>query len=317
MYPTPYSNNMLRHPLFRHEVRRVPWGFSEARIRGYSLRVFVLACACIFLAWLLLSLAFSTPPPYSYYQQPASWFVYGSSQQVFVLLILVAIGVNLFLDFASTLAAANSINGEILAGRWDLLRLTALREEGIVNAKHAVAQVRAWRMLAVTVSARMATVILGLFVFSLVPLFLLGDVSFFSGLGESLIREPLGMLFGFAILSLTLIVYVIEPYWRMKAMTALGLVISSYVLNAPLGVLASVGVIFAVWLAQVVIAVMLVFGLGFLLAPTIFLFSSSASFSILYILIAAAITATTIYGFYTLLQNWSLRRVIARVYRSN
>jgi hypothetical protein len=309
---------MLRHPLFRREVHRVKWGFSEARIRHYSLRVLLAAHLLLFVAWLLLSLAFSTPPPYSYYQQSqTAWFVYGASPQVFALLIVATIGVNLILDFGSTLAALSSINSEILGGRWDLLRLTALREEGIVNAKHAAAQVRAWRVMAVTVSSRVATILLGLLIFPLAPLFLLGDSSFFSGLGESFIREPFSAILGFATLVLTLMIYVVEPYWRMKAMTALGMVISSYILNTPLATLAGVGAIFAVWLAQVSIFAILVFGLGFLLSPTIFFFSSNEAFGILYILIAAAITAATIYGFYTLLQNWSLRRVIARIYKSN
>lgn len=183
MYPTPYSKNMLRHPLFRHEVRRVRWGFSEARIRGYSLRVFLTVSIVLFTVWLLLSLAFSTPPLYSYNQQSqASWFVYGSGPGYFLLLIMAAIGVNLILDFASLLSGVNSINGEILAGRWDLLRLTALREEGIVSAKHAAAQVRGWRMLAVTISVRGATIILGLFIFVFLPVIMLGDGSFFTGL---------------------------------------------------------------------------------------------------------------------------------------
>ncbi len=318
MYPTPYSNNMQRHPLFRYEIRRVRWGFSEVRIRSYSLRVFLTVSIILFTVWLLLSLAFSTPPPYSYSQQSqASWFVRGSGPQILLLLIIAAIGVNLILDFASLLSGVNSINGEISAGRWDLLRLTALREDGIVNAKHAAAQVRGWRMLAVTVSIRIATIILGLFIFSFLPLIMLGDGSFFTGLSETLVLEPFAMLFAFAALVLTLAVYVIEPYWRMKAMTALGLVISSYVLNTPLATLASVGAIFATWLAQTVIAAMLVFGLGFLLSPTLFLFSSSATFGLFYMLVAAGVTAATIYGFYTLLQNWSLRRVIARIYKSN
>jgi len=318
MYPTPYSDNMLRHPLFRQEVRRVRWGFSESRIRIYGMRVFAVVCTAIFAVWLLLSLAFSNPPPYSYNQtSTAWWFVYGSSPQTFVLLIFAAIGVNLILDFASTLSAVSSISGEIVAGRWDLLRLTALREEGIVNAKHAAAQVRAWRVMAVTVSSRLSIILLGAFVFPFVPLIMLGDSSFFSGLGETFMRDPFGTLFAFAILITTLIIYVVEPYWRMRAMTALGMVISSYVLNAPLAMLASLGAIFAVWLAQAVILAMLVFGLGFLLSPTIFLYSASSTFGFLYILIAAGVTAATIYGFYTLVQNWSLRRVIARIYKSN
>lgn len=318
MYPTPYSNNMLRHPLFRHEVRHVRWGFSDERIRGYSLRVFLVALVINFLAWLLLSLAFSTPPPFSYYQQSAaSWFVYGSGQQVFALLVFASIGVNLLLDFASTFSGLKSINSEVSAGRWDLLRLTALREEGIVNAKHAAAQVRAWRMMAVTVSIRGVSIILGLFIFAIVPLLVLRDGSFFTGVGQTLLREPLGTLLAFITLVLTLVVYVVEPYWRIKAMTALGMVVSSYVLNTPLATLAGVGAIFAVWLAQIIIVAMLVFGLGFLLSPTIFLFSSNVAFSILYGLVAAVITAATIYGFYTLLQNWGLRRVTARIYKSN
>lgn len=58
------------------------------------------------------------------------------------------------------------------------------------------------------------------------------------------------MLFAVAALVLTLAVYVVEPYWRMRALTALGLVISSYVLNTPLANRRSVGAIFAVWWAE-------------------------------------------------------------------
>lgn len=318
MYPTPYSDYALRHPVFRREVRRVRRGLSEARIRGYSLRIFLIVYVIIFVAWLLLSLVLSTSPSYAYYpQSPTEWFVYQSSPQVFALLIVLTIGANFILDFSSTLAALGSINSEILEGRWDLLRLTALREEGIVNAKHAAAQVRAWRAMAVIVGARVSIIILGLFIFPVVPLIMLGDTGFFDTLGESFFHEPFGTLFAFASLMLTLAVYLVEPYWRMKAMTSLGMVISSYILNPPLATLAGVGAIFAVWLLQIVIAGMLIFGLGFLLSPTVFLFSSSAGFAVFYILIAVAITGATIYGFYTLLQNWSLRRVITRVYKSD
>ena len=60
----------------------------------------------------------------------------------------------LALDYRCMSTALGSINGEIAAGRWDLLRLTLADRPQIVAAKHGAAQVRVWRLMTLIVALR-------------------------------------------------------------------------------------------------------------------------------------------------------------------
>jgi len=257
---SPYM--MLHHPLFRLDSRRVRWAWSTQRLRHYTWGILVVVHLVVFVLWsFLLAL-------YSLMEQSRGTFfvdslIYDTGLDIIGFMMLVVIAAGSLLDLVSLQAAVKTINGEMLAGRWDLLRLTALNERGIVAAKHAGVRLRVWRFTSIVASARLATVVLWLFAAFIAPYLMTGDNVFVEDLLFGVQEEPVSIVVGVVIAGLTALIYVMEPFWRMQSMTALGMVLSAYIVNIPLATLAAMGTMLAVWLLQFFIAVALVFGLGF------------------------------------------------------
>lgn len=316
LFQSPYADDMLRHPLFHLDVRAVSWAWPPRRFWQYSRRILLVVHAVIFLLWALLSVLDAANNPFEPPDYRFSQYFLVNNVNFFYFVMFVAIAANTLLDFRSLQLGLKTINGEITAGRWDLLRLTALHERGIVRAKHAGARLRVWRMTMVIVSARLATVTIGLFAALVAPYLFTGENIIVEGLLDSFIREPLPMLVVLMIGAVTAAVYAVEPFWRMQAMTALGMALSAHIQNAALGMLAAVGGMVVVWLLQVIVVIALVLilgvGLGGLLA-SVMIYASSPLGAALYILFACVVTALTIYGFYFLLEILSLVRVVRRI----
>lgn len=307
----PYTGEMLRHPLFGREVRGMKPAWQPSQFRHTSRRVVLVVHAVIFAAWVLLALLIVGPG------RPGELNTYVSRGMN--LIIGAAVLLDAILDFVCLQGAVKTISGEITAGRWDLLRLTALSDRGIVRAKHAGARLRVWRATMIVASVRAAAVTLLLFNVLILPYVVFGENPSAVGLIDSLISDPFGTLLTFAGIGITFVVYIVEPFWRAQAMTALGMVLSAYIQSVPLALLAGLGVIFAVWLVQVIIVIALVVGLGIGLGAVFspLLFGSSLLAFALYLMVACLVTALTIYGFYMLVQTWSLRRVWNRIQNAN
>jgi hypothetical protein len=303
---------MLRHPLFGLDVRSAKRAWQPQQFVKSSRRLVLIVHLFLIAAWALIALLTIGP------RIPQEFDAYASIS--INVIALLSILLDTILDFVCLQGAVKTINGEITAGRWDLLRLTALSESGIVRAKHAGARLRVWRATMIVASVRAATVSLILLGAAILPAFLFGESSFFEDLLRGLIEEPVSTVLALVVVTITASVYIVEPFWRAQAMTALGMVLSAYIQSVPMALLAGMGVIFAVWLLQAIIVVALVLGLGFGLGTvfTPLMFDNSSSFAIaLYLLIACLITALTIYGFYSLVQTWSLRRVWNRIQNAN
>ncbi len=297
--------------MFRHDTRRLPWGDSEYLLKLYSLRLFLAVQVVSVAVWLVVAgLLYFTLADYdrSFYR-----FATSTLLQADLLLLIAAALASLVLDVVDMRAALNGISGEVLAGRWDLVRLTALHEQGIVRAKHNVAQLQAWRPTVIMAAIRFAGVWIYLISYFLLPGVLLGDSALLTSRFNVMFQAPLeGVLVGLISLCAAAI-YIFEPFWRMKAMTALGLTISSYVLDGPLAMLSALGAIFAVWLGQALVLLSLIFGFG-VFAP-LFFFTSTATFLYVYVLAISLINGLVIYGFYVLVQEWGLRRAVWRITR--
>lgn len=313
---SPYS--MDHHPLFRLDSRRVNWAWSPQRLRQYTWGILTLVHLALFAIWVLLLALYAIFTPGNNLDED---LVYNISLNIVSFVFFVIIAADVLLDFVSLQAAIKSINSEVLAGRWDLLRLTSLNERGIVAAKHAGVRLRVWRFTAIVASARAASVALWGFALFIAPWLVTGENWFVDDLLYEFQDTPFTIPVMILIVALTALIYVLEPFWRMQSMTALGMVLSAYITNIPLATLAAIGAMFAVWVLQVLVLLALLFGLGFgmsaVLAP--FLFSNTVTMlpGFLYVLIACMVTAATIYGFYALLQTWSLRRVWYRIRKSN
>ena len=310
---------MLHHPLFQFDSRRAGWAWSAKRLRNYSWGIVGLVHLAVFGIWVLL-LAL-----YAVIEQGRGTFVsdimtYDVSLSIVGFMMFVVIAAGILLDLVSVQAAVKSINVEVIAGRWDLLRLTSLNERGIVAAKHAGVRLRVWRFTTVIASARLATVVLWLVAVFIAPYLLVGDNAFVDDLLYGIQEDPFSVILGVMIAALTILIYVLEPFWRMQSMTALGMVLSAYILNIPLATLAAMATMLVVWIMQLLVGLALVFGLGvgfsIALSPLLFTDTSFVT-GFLYMLVSCVITCVTIYGFYAILQTWSLRRVRYRLLKSN
>ncbi len=89
-------------------------------------------------------------------------------------------------DCAGIAVAVGGISGELITGRWDLLRLTLLRVERLIAAKHGTAQIRAWRLMALVVGVRVGAVTLLVFMYT-APIFLMVPIAV----------DPLEVAFGY------------------------------------------------------------------------------------------------------------------------
>ncbi len=122
--------------------------------------------------------------------------------------------------------------------------------------------------------------------------------------------EIISMLFAQLMLLVVAVIYVIEPFWRMRMVTALGMAISARARHHSSSVLVSIGALAALWLAQAIIVAALALGVSVVIVPLALVeysvnglvFCSPAIF--LFILIAA------FYGFYTSVRAWSLRYAV-------
>jgi hypothetical protein len=242
---------MGEQPLFKYAVRRVRWAKTVSQLRRYNWRAAIIVHGLIIGLWALMihtsaASYYARNPngPYYYAGHPTEY-----SANFIAVLMLVSVLMNLILDFACLVFSITSIGGEVSDGRWDLLRMTPLREESIVSAKHGLAQVRAWRVMAVVLWMRMAAVILLLLHGFLLPV-LFGGYFFLEDIFRYDFFNPLTLL---VVIGITLAIYVIEPVWRMRALSALGVAISARVFNLVYGFLTAFAVTVGVWISQAII----------------------------------------------------------------
>lgn len=300
---SPYD--MAHHPIFRVDARRVQYA---QRVWPYSRRMLLRVHVILALTVLGIAVFVAT--------NRGLWAVQEVLQGSLAFAIFAIILAGGGIDFASISSALPALSGEVVNGRWDLLRLTSLNDWGIVRAKHAAVRLRVWRATAIIVSVRIATITLGLLIVFLLPLLAFGDNRPINSLLTTFVDDPLGTALALLVFAITLVVYVLEPIWRMQAMTAVGLWLSARIMNHALAMMAGFATIVVVWVLQAVIALALIFGLGFLSSGLVFYpyYDNRSAWPIsLYLLLCCIITSLTIYGFYAILQSVCLRRVSRRI----
>ena len=294
----PQSAAIAQHPLYKIEYKQVRWAKTLPTFRTVSLRVVLISALLTIVVWLLLTwIHAQTFPYYNYY---ISW-----GSEMFLIVIALSFLVGIVLDFMCMSASADAINSDVANGRWDLLRLTALNEQGILSAKHAISQLRCWRTILVMFGLRLGVSIVGLLLV-FVPSLRYANFDAYSVV----------MLL---IIGLMLAVYVLEPFWRARALTALGIYVSSLNRSSSGTFLTAFFALFIVWLLQSAVIGAAMFGvtwiaIGLSTATTAYVYS--LVFALCFNGIWLAILCSAIYGFYHLLEQWSLRRTLKRIARS-
>ncbi|MCE7948829.1 MAG: hypothetical protein DYG88_15510 [Chloroflexi bacterium CFX4] len=163
--------------------------------------------------------------------------------------ILGAIGLMLAADVAHVFTTVTHLGAEMRSGQWDLLRLTALKPQAILDAKYNSAQLRTWRILMLEISLRLFTTLL----IGVPTLFVtITDILRFTNFVDSNLLMICFVLFvqlGIAV------IYVREPWWRMRAIVAVSLAISASVRQEGYAVLAALGMLLAIRIIQVALVI--------------------------------------------------------------
>jgi hypothetical protein len=223
---TPYAAISDGDPLFQYEIRRVRWGQTRQQLVEYSLKVLVIIQALALILWGLFILA--TPNRLT----TSSYVIFSATIAFLGWLFVAGAAAGLFLDCLSITAAVNSIRRDINGGQSDLICLSGMYAEQFVTARYAVVQARAWRIMAVVSSIRLA----------IFPVIVMGVI-----LAPRLLLVVFD-LFIFA--SGYWLIYCIEPLWRMQAVTALGLAISARVHSPSAALLVAMVAIAVLWGVQ-------------------------------------------------------------------
>lgn len=291
---TPHSR-LSRNPLFALETRRIRWGENAQTMTDSSLLLVGAVCITVILAWLLIRLGERYPSRVNDFS---------------ILLVAISLIASLLLDYRCLSTVLGSINGEVAAGRWDLLRMTALEHRQIVAAKYGVAQVRVWRLMTVIVALRVAVSLTAGMSFLLD---LLQDTAW-SGRTSG---EIISVLFGQLMLVVVAVIYVIEPFWRMRMVTALGMAISARARQHVSSLLAGIGALAALWLAQGIIVAAMALGVSVIIVPLGLVEYSVNGLIFCAPTVFLVVLVATFYGFYSSVQAWSLRYAVRWAARIN
>jgi hypothetical protein len=275
---------LTENPLFNLEVRRIHWGSSERALWRYSVRRLEIVVGVLLILW--LGTVHRNPQALDFDGFPA---------------LLVALGLlaGVLLDFASMAAVlSHGIGAD--SERWDLLRLTRLTIAQIVAARHGVAQVRVWRFTIYVIALRAAAALIVLLTYAQRTLVEGAQAGYradwwFSALLGILVVGGVGVL------------YVIEPLWRARMVTALGLALAMRVRNRASALPLALAGLGGLWLASVFLAILIFIGVS-LAFSQVFLLGIFFLQAVICTPLVIAALHVTIYGFYSVVQVGSLRR---------
>lgn len=301
-YLDPYAQPIAAHPLFRVETRRTHWGRAPSQFRRRGLVTIALWAVITSIVWAVFGLGLeqaSTGDPFRY--------GYIRAQDVWLLMLMLSLLGGGVLDFISLFTSVSAISHEITSGRWDLLRLTALNDQGLVAAKQAAAQVRVWPRLMAFVGMRLALIVVG---------FLLLLRSFNLDVSR---EQVLNSLFTSLALIVLALIYLAEPFWRVQAMTALGILMSVRERHAATSLLWSGFSLLAIWLLQALVVGTVAIAVVLLLVVSFSLLEGGGAhlLAVCYDSVMLAVFLSAIYGYNHLLERWSMRRALTRIARLN
>jgi len=271
---TPFSETEFDHPIFRYETRRLRYADTIADFLRYTLRWIGTGVLFAFgLMGAIAALALRSEAQLD----PTFW---GST----CTFALAASGIfGLALDYTSASAGLPAFGHELVSGRWQLLRLTPLREASIILAKHAAAQLRVWRLVMLMIGLRG-----GLLLIWVIALLIAGD-------------SPMLIALAFTIISISA---ALEPIARLRGYSALGVYVSARVISGMGGQLLLWLYLSAFWFIQIVLLVALISLIGpFAL---LMMLSRDASWTAIWMVFVPA-TAVVFIGLALTVRAWALR----------
>ncbi len=291
------------NPVFDYELRHVH-GRRLYQLRNHSLKVL----AGLLIAALLFVLVVDSEGGRSPLRITTTAYSLAS------MTIVASVLVTLVADLFYMLSTVRSIGPSIASGNWSLLRVTTLNESDILKAKFAVVQIRNWRSVEIECAVRLLAAVF----------LILGLIGQILRLPDSTL-DPVNVSMAGIIFVVFGIVYVLEPLWRMRALTAIGLAVSAKFHDTTFAVLVGIGSLLTVRLSQV--GALIFTGCGimqFLDMLTVQLnpsslripFDNDTSEGLLVFLLACLAIAFMIYAFYKVLELAAFQHALRLAFRS-
>lgn len=245
----PFGTFQAANPVFRFGVRRLRFGRSAETLNRRSRALILRVSALVLALWLLLVIGEYLSMSCARVEPVFCYYPLVSVSRTFAIgLALLSIGCDVLLDFVCILAGYNTMRMDSDAVHWDLLRLTPMHLEAIINAQHAVAQTRAWLVSVLVVALRIDVLILVLVTAFALPFIFLRNLGDVIGFGYDFL-----WLSVVTALVLTAFISVIEPLWRMRAMTALGIGLAARFREPTMAILAAAGNVVGLWIVELIV----------------------------------------------------------------
>jgi hypothetical protein len=259
MFRTPHVSIRDENPVFDFELRRVRRLAMPGRLWVYSALLQVVPLLVTMVVYFAsvwdYVIRYGVTSGYSgpYYRYYSDFY---SAWSIFGVVTLVASGLMAFFGGIYYMSVSiHSINTQINNGHWDMLRLTPLGNLTVLRAKEAIAHIRAWRLMHIEIALRIVQVTLvGLLLFfqpdEIAQGRWLNEFGTLSQILGDLIRRPLLTLTQCTLILTIACVWIIEPRWRMRTITTMGLALSARVHNVSMASVMAFFGLFGFHLAQ-------------------------------------------------------------------
>ncbi len=243
----PFRIAGINHPIVRLDIKGIRWMKADPRARlhrmiGRRMRWTVIVALLLILLDLFSLLArfqnFSNGRYYYGSDIPSAYILLGAF--LFSLLMAV-VG-----DFYYMIRSLKAVTPERESGHWDMIRLTPMPPEKVLDAKYAAVQLQSWRVLTVEYIPRFYLFI------AVLPYLYTSSLRYLN------VYSRISNIFNWELvlasiaIFLLLLFYVLEAGWRMRALTAIGLAISSRSRNLTTNFIVGFFVLMGVHIAEVI-----------------------------------------------------------------
>lgn len=314
----PNKNNWILpnevFPLYQMERRKLKWASTHQKATRSLQLIFFAPMLILFIIW--IGFIYRDVLAAS----PNNSFIYYERYSVNYLWVVFAITVTILsflLDFASMVVTFGSMGNEKVFGRWDLLVLAA-EKEPIARSKHAFARLRIARVLTFNLSIRVAVLLLFLFTVTTDGYYMEYGTTL-ENIWRYLLDEPLGFLAIVTIASFIFAFYLLEPIWRVNAITAMGVALSARVRRIALLVPLAFVALALMWILQGIILAVITYGVTWI--PTLiqgFYYDATGEymndwFWFVSYFILCSLYLIAAYLFYRTLKHLAYKRIYARI----
>jgi|GEM_PF-2219038 len=304
------------HPLFQLERKHIPWAKTTNQAKQHGWRYLLRFVLFLIGTWIGGVLLFGSIRNANVSYQPYQPY-YSIGWELWAFAIPASLGLTILLDLVILGYTVNTISREHTLRRMDLLRI-ASSEAALLRAKYTLGRLRTWRPYLLMFGARLSVFIVFLLMLTVVEFLHNGRIG--DGYIDAIRDYPFQTITATSVISLLILTYLIEPFWRTRAMVAIGVMISTYARRVSSAAIFSFFAGIIIWMSQVLIIWMLgytFFSLEEFLSRMWYNITRSYDDSVIWLVLAITFMIMTfiiIYLYYRVVQRVALHRTLKRLF---